>query len=133
RGADGGERGGGAAGGRRLGTGHRARDPGQDLRPVLHHQAGERRHGTRPVDLLRHRARARRPHLGGLATGPLRDLLCCATPRSTPRGTPGPRIARPPPPPPPPLPRGGPPPRAPRPPPTPPSQPPPPPPPPPPD
>ncbi len=34
----------------------------EDLRAVLHDEAAEPRHGARPVDLLRDRHRARRPH-----------------------------------------------------------------------
>ena len=40
-------------------------DPGQDLRAVLHHQAAGPRHRARPLDLLRHRGGAPRPHRGG--------------------------------------------------------------------
>ena len=48
-------------------VGHRIRheqgDAGEDLRALLHHQAGRRRHRTRPLDGIRHREAARRVHL----------------------------------------------------------------------
>src|SRR3989442_1309009 len=82
-----GDRGRSEAGGRRLGPRDRARDPRQDFRPILHHQAGGRGHGTGPLDLLRGRARARRPHLGRLTTGPGRDVLRVAAARPAPGRT----------------------------------------------
>ena len=46
----------------RLRRRHCPRDPRQDLRPVLHDQAGGQRTGPGPVDRLRHRATARGRH-----------------------------------------------------------------------
>ena len=42
------------------GCGHQRRKPETDLRPVLHHQAGRRRHRARAVGVLRDRDEARR-------------------------------------------------------------------------
>ena len=51
------------------GTGHRGGAPGQDFRPVLHHQRRGRGHGAGPGHLLPHRAGVRRPDLGADRAG----------------------------------------------------------------
>ena len=60
--------------GRRYRPRHPRGQAQQDLRAVLHHQAGRRGHRPRPLDRLRHRQADRRLHLRRQPAGPGRDL-----------------------------------------------------------
>ncbi len=53
---------------------HPARDPEPDLRSVLHHQAGGRRHRPRPLALARHHRAPRRADPGRIRARPRGDL-----------------------------------------------------------
>ena len=60
--------------GRRLRPRHPRGQAQQDLRAVLHHQAGRRGHRPRPLHRLRHHQADRRLHLRRQPAGPGRDL-----------------------------------------------------------
>ena len=59
--------------------GHRARESGSHLRPLLHHEEGGSRHGPGIVHLVQHRAAPRRSDPRGEHTGQGQHLPCAAS------------------------------------------------------